>query len=60
MVCRAYAEGSVFEVLVPDGDKLWTDELRAIDEIADDDALVDLVDAAGPPDHRLTDEARPV
>jgi IS5 family transposase len=46
MVRRAYVQRSVFEVLLPDGDKLWTDELRAIDEILDDDELVDLVDAA--------------
>jgi IS5 family transposase len=46
MVRRAYAQRSVFEVLLPDGDKLWTDEFRAIDEILDDEVLVDLVDAA--------------
>lgn len=46
MVRRAYAQRSVFEVLLPDGDKLWSTELRAIDEILDDDVLVDLVDAA--------------
>ena len=46
MVRRAYAQRSVFEVLLPDGDKLWSTELRAIDEILDDDGLVDLVDAA--------------
>ena len=46
MVRRAYAQRSVFEVLLPDGDKLWSPELRAIDEILDDDGLVDLVDAA--------------
>ncbi|HEX9393278.1 MAG TPA: transposase, partial [Gemmatimonadales bacterium] len=33
-------------MLLPDGDKLWSTELRAIDEILDDDVLVDLVDAA--------------
>ena len=46
MVRRAYAQRSVFEVLLPDGDKLWNDEPRAIDEILDDDELIDLVDAA--------------
>lgn len=46
MVRRAYAQRSLFEVLLPDGDKLWTDELRTIDELLDDDELVDLVDAA--------------
>ena len=46
MVRRAFAQRSLFEVLLPDGDKLWTDELRTIDTLLDDDALVDLVDAA--------------
>ncbi|MGH7354631.1 MAG: ISNCY family transposase [Candidatus Rokuibacteriota bacterium] len=46
MVRRAYAQRSVFEVLLPDGDKLWDAELRAIDEILDDADLVDLLDAA--------------
>src|SRR5438270_5258232 len=46
MVRRAYAQRSVFEVLLPDGDKLWSTELRTIDAILDDDKLVDLVDAA--------------
>jgi transposase-like protein DUF772 len=43
MVRRAHAQRSVFEVLLPDGDKLWDDELRTIDEILDDDELVELV-----------------
>ena len=46
MVRRAHAQRSVFEVLLPDGDTLWDAELRAIDELLDDDDLVDLVDAA--------------
>ena len=46
MVRRAYAQRSVFEVLLPDGDKLWSTELRTMDEILDDDVLVDLVDTA--------------
>src|SRR2546426_9426471 len=46
MVRRAYAQRSVFEVLLPAGDKLWAAELRTIDEVLDDDALVDLLDAA--------------
>jgi IS5 family transposase len=46
MVRRAYAQRSVFEVLLPDGDKLWDDELRTIDEILDDDELVERVAAA--------------
>ena len=46
MVRRAYAQRSVFEILLPDGDKLWAPELRAIDELLDDEDLVDLVAAA--------------
>ncbi len=46
MVRRAYAQRSLVEVLLPDGDKLWDAELRAIDAILDDEDIVDLVDAA--------------
>jgi len=46
MVRRAYPQRSVFEVLLPDGDQLWDDELREIDAVLDDEAIVDLVDAA--------------
>src|SRR5262245_56661728 len=46
MVRRAYAQRSLFEVLLSDRDKLWTDELRTIDTLLDDDALVGLIDAA--------------
>ena len=46
MVRRAYAQRSVFEVLRPDGDKLWDAELRTIDEVLDDEGFVDLLDAA--------------
>ena len=46
MVRRAYAQRSVFEVLLPDGDKLWDAELRTIDEVLDDEGFVDLLDAA--------------
>src|SRR5713226_4735219 len=45
MVRRTYAQRSVFEVLLPDGDKLWDDELREIDAVLDDEEIVDLVDA---------------
>ena len=46
MVRRTYPQRSVFEVLLPDGDQLWDDELREIDAVLDDEAIVDLVDAA--------------
>src|SRR6266511_1071949 len=45
MVRRAYAQRSVFEVLLPDGDKLWDAEQREIDAVLDDEGIVDLVDA---------------
>jgi len=48
MVRRKHAQRSVFEVLLPDGDKLWDPALRRIDEVLDDEELVDLVaDALG-------------
>jgi len=43
MVRREYVQRSVFEVLLPDGDKLWDPALRRIDERLDDEALLDLV-----------------
>lgn len=46
MVRRAYLQRSVLEVLLPDGDKLWDAELREIDAVLDDEAIVDLVAAA--------------
>ncbi len=46
MVRRAYRQRSLVEVLLPDADQLWDDELRAIDVVLDDEAIVDLVDAA--------------
>jgi hypothetical protein len=46
MVRRTYPQRSVFEVLLPDGDKLWDAELRAIDAVLDADEIVDLVDTA--------------
>ena len=48
MVRRKHAQRSVFEVLLPDGDKLWDPALRRIDEVLEDEELVDLVaDALG-------------
>jgi IS5 family transposase len=41
MVRRGFRQRSVFEVLLPDGDKLWEPELRRIDEVLEDEALVD-------------------
>jgi len=43
MVRRRFAQRSVFEVLLPDGDKLWDPTLQRVDEILDDEPLVDLI-----------------
>lgn len=48
MVRRVFPQRSVFEVLLPDGDKLWDPALRRIDQILEDEDLLDLVtDALG-------------
>jgi IS5 family transposase len=46
MVRRAHRQRSVFEVLLPDGDKLWDPVLQRIDTALEDDELVDLTVAA--------------
>jgi len=43
MVPRSYVQRSVFEVLLPDGEKLWTPVLRRIDEVLEDEELVQVV-----------------
>src|SRR2546425_13167563 len=43
VVRRKHVQRSVFEVLLPDADKLWDPALRRVDEVLDDDGLVDLV-----------------
>jgi len=43
MLQRAFRQRSVFEVLLPDGEKLWDPTLRRIDEVLDDEEIVDLV-----------------
>jgi len=43
MVRRKHGQRSVFEVLLPDGDKLWDPALRRIDEVLEDEVLVNLV-----------------
>jgi transposase, IS5 family len=43
MVRRAYAQRNVFEVLLPDADKLWDPALRQIDTLLDDEPIVDVV-----------------
>src|SRR5947208_5381914 len=46
MVRRAHRQRSVFEVLLPDGDKLWDPALQRIDAALEDETLVDLIAAA--------------
>jgi hypothetical protein len=43
MIRRSHVQRSVFEVLLPDGEKLWSPTLRRIDEVLDDEGLVDAV-----------------
>ncbi len=43
MVQRRQRERSLFEVLLPDGHKLWPDWLRTIDTLLEDDAVIDVV-----------------
>lgn len=46
MVRRAHRQRSVFEVLLPDGEKLWDPALQRVDAALEDEALVDLIAAA--------------
>jgi IS5 family transposase len=43
MVQRRQRERSLFEVLLPDGHKLWPDWLRTIDTVLEDDDVIDVV-----------------
>ena len=43
MVQRRQRERSLFEVLLPDGHKLWPDWLRRIDTALEDDTVIDVV-----------------
>src|SRR5580765_5968804 len=43
MVQRRQRERSLFEVLLPDGHKLWPDWLRRIDTLLEDDAVIEVV-----------------
>ena len=40
MVRRRYGQRSLFEVLLPDGDKLWEPELTEIDRVLEDEDLL--------------------
>jgi IS5 family transposase len=43
MIRHHYSQRSVFEVLLPDGEKLWDPVLRTIDEILDDEQIVEII-----------------
>jgi IS5 family transposase len=43
MVQRRQRERSLFEVLLPDGHKLWPDWLRKIDTVLEDEAVLEVV-----------------
>src|SRR2546428_6222048 len=43
MVQRRQRERSLFEVLLPDGHKLWPDWLRKIDIVLEDEAVIEVV-----------------
>src|SRR5947209_17413417 len=43
MVRRRHGQRSIFEMLLPDGDKLWDPTLRRIDEVLQDEGMTDLV-----------------
>ena len=43
MVQRRKRDRSLFEVLLPDGHKLWPDWLRKIDTLLEDEAVIEVV-----------------
>lgn len=43
MVRRRQRERSLFEMLLPDGHKLWPDWLRRIDTVLEDEAVIEVV-----------------
>jgi transposase, IS5 family len=43
MVQRRQRERSLFEVLLPDGHKLWPEWLRKIDTLLEDEAVIEVV-----------------
>jgi len=46
VVRRRHAQGSVFDLILPDGEKLWTPALRRIDKVLDDEVLLGVVEEA--------------
>jgi IS5 family transposase len=46
MVRRRDAQRSIFEMILPDAEKLWDAELRRIDLVLEEEALIELVEEA--------------
>ena len=46
MIRRRREQRSLFEMVLPDDDKLWPEDLRRIDEALDDDELVETIAVA--------------
>jgi len=46
MVRRQHAQRNIFEMILPDGEKLWDPTLRRIDEVLEDEELIAQVEAA--------------
>lgn len=46
MVRRQHEQRSIFELILPDGEKLWDPTLRRIDEVLEDEELIDQVEEA--------------
>jgi IS5 family transposase len=46
VVRRQHAQRSIFEMILPDGEQLWSEDLRRIDEVLEDEILVEQVEAA--------------
>jgi len=46
MVRRQHLQRSVFEMILPDADEMWDPELRRIDEVLEDEALIDTIEEA--------------
>ena len=43
---RQHEQRSIFEMILPDGEKLWDQTLRRLDEVLDDEILLDRVEEA--------------
>ena len=60
MVRRRKRERSLFEVLLPDGHKLWPDWLRRIDTLLEDEAVIVGFQNLGTPTGRVFQNHSPL